>query len=173
MAFQSITSLTTQVQESTTGQQEIENQLIGIPSNNTKNFSDASEGAINFIADYGTKISGTGDFSKFSGLSVLVNSIRTLLITPVGSYPFDPTYGSNLYKKVFEPADAITEDEIRTEVVDKILEYDERITITNVSTEFFSNLKGFRINLTIQRDRSEVATSVDITENIGFSLEEG
>lgn len=148
------------------------NSQSGIPANTTKTYNQTNIGTSNTFTDYTSNLAPGGDFLKITGTSVFVNSIKNLLMTPTGSYIFDPTYGSDLYKKVFDPADEETVEDIKIEVIDKIKTYDNRIQITDVITEFFSNKKGFRVNVTIQ---SAVATeiSVDITEDMGFSLEEG
>lgn len=148
-------------------------EITGIPANTTRRYVQSRVGTYNVYTDYTSSLAPEGDFLKIGGTSVLITSIRNLLLTPIGSYPFDPTYGSDLYKKVFEPADQFTEEEIKTEVVDRIRQYDNRIRITDVTTEFYSNKKGFRINVMIKNNAVVTNVSVDITENVGFSIEEG
>lgn len=147
--------------------------IKGIFSNTTRRFKNQVEGSTDNVVDFISNISPTGDFKKVTGLEVYITSIRNLLNTPRGSYPFDPEYGSDLHKKVFEPSDEITEEEIRFEVIDKIREFDDRIRIVDVQTEFFSNRKGYRLNITIQRNNRQASTRLTFTEQTGFILEDG
>jgi len=163
MAYTPITTSTTSSSDS--------NQ--GIPANTPKRYVQASIGISGVFTDYASHMAPEGDFLKIVDTSVLINSIRNLLLTPTGSYPFDPEYGSDLYKKVFDPADDQTAEEIKFEVVDKIRIYDHRVQISEVITEFFSNKKGFRLNISIQTQATISNLSLDITEDLGFSLEEG
>lgn len=168
-----ITSLNTQVEDSSAGQAAAEAARVNIPSNTFRQFLDSVEGASNFYSDYTTKITGIGDYEKIASLDVLVLSIRNLLITPRGSYPFDPEYGSDLYKKVFDPADSITAAEIREEVVTRIQQYDPRIEIESVETEFFTNMKGYRLSIFIKKDSDMRLTRFEFNDESAFALEEG
>ena len=78
-------------------------------------------------------IDSNGDFKEITGKDAIIQSIRNLLMTPLGFYPFDPTYGSLLYKQLFELNDTITEESIRYEVKDRIEEFDSRVVVENVN----------------------------------------
>ena len=148
--------------------------VTSVQSNTLKKFTDKISGASKIYCDYLDKLSPTGDFQKIYGMRVLINSLRNLLMTPLGSYPFDPSYGSLLYKKVFEIADSITEQEIIFEVTDRIKQVDDRIVIKDVNVSFFTDGKGYRVSVTIQKDRNLATTQIDFTEKeVGFALEEG
>jgi phage baseplate assembly protein W len=144
----------------------------GIISNTERRFQQSTVGGAPGAFDYLDRNAPDGDFRRIQGFAVLINSIRNLLSTPRGSYPFDPEYGSDLYKKVFEPADSTAEEEIRFEVIDRIKLYDDRVIIQEVKTEFFNNRKGYRINVTIIKDRTQISTSLDFLENSAFVLQE-
>ena len=88
------------------------------------------------IYDYNFVIGGTCDLTRLSGINVLINSLRNLLLTPLGYYPFDPEYGSLLYKKLFEPSDDTTKDEIEYEIRDRVSMYENRVKIINVDCQF-------------------------------------
>jgi phage baseplate assembly protein W len=144
----------------------------GIIANTEHTFNQSTLGGSGTPFDYIDRNAPDGDFRRIAGVAVLVNSIRNLLSTPRGSYPFDPEYGSNLYQMVFEPADRTTEESIKFETVDRIKFYDDRVKITQVNTEFFNNQKGYRINITIEKDRVQAITSLDFLENSAFVLQE-
>lgn len=150
----------------------VEESHDGIPSNTSKVFETGVIGTGQSLVDFSDIVSPSGDFKKLSGIKVVINSLRNLLATPLGSYPFDPEYGSELYKQLFEPADEITAEEIKHTVIDNARQFDDRIEITNVDTAFFSNRKGFRISVTIKRADIDEKIDIDITEQeSAFELE--
>ena len=143
-----------------------------IKSNSLTQFNNSVAGIVDFENDYKSKITPAGDFEKVYGIHCLLNSLRNLLLTPLGTYFFDPSYGSELYKKVFEQADDITQQEIIYEVSDRVKQFDPRIRITKVDVSFFSDQKGFRVNVYIQNNNRNEKTTIDFSEDeVGFSLE--
>ncbi len=115
-------------------------------------FQNEIDGQANQIYDYAPVIDSTGDLKRLRGIDVAIISIRTLLLTPLGHYPFDPEYGSLLYKKLFEPSDQITKDEIDYEVRDRVRMYEDRVNVTNVESHFTSDRKTVVVNVDIERD---------------------
>lgn len=114
-------------------------------------------GNSNQIYDYFPVIGPNGDFKMISGIDVLINALRNLLLTPLGQYPFDPNFGSLLYKQVFEPHDNITLTNIKFECEQRIKRYFPKIQIIDVS--LFSNksstgeTKSVRVDISIKRNR--------------------
>lgn len=149
-----------------------ETAVTGIPANTYRRFLQEVEATATIDIDYSSKMAPGGDFTKTIGIVALINSIKNLLITPLGSYPFDPTYGSLLYEKVFSLADAQTEREIKFEAVSRIKQFDDRVQVMDVKTEWFNDKKGYRVSVFIKKNDKEIAVKVDITEDVGFSLGE-
>jgi phage baseplate assembly protein W len=115
-------------------------------------FNSQIVGKSNEIYDYSPNIDGSGDFTRLSGIDVLINSIRNLLLTPLGYYPFDPEYGSKLYKMLFEPSDKITQQEIEYEVKNRVQRYDKRIDIQTVQFSWSTDKKTVSVNVVILRN---------------------
>jgi len=90
----------------------------------------------------------TGDFGEVVGIDTIVQSIKRVLLTAKRSYPFDPEFGSDLYKLIFEPADNITLQAVENEVRSAIMYYKSDATIS-FNVKFFSNQKGFSVNILI------------------------
>ncbi len=114
-----------------------------------KKFLDNIVGIQNKYVDYTDEISSSGDFKKIENVNVIIKSLINFLLTPLKTYPFDPTYGSELYKQVFELHIPETEEKIKNEVKNKIKQFDPRINIEDVELEYFDSLKGYRLNITI------------------------
>jgi len=142
-----------------------------IQSNTESNFNNNILGKHNFILDFIPFIGPTGDFEKVKDINVYLNSLKNLLLTPLGTYVFDPTYGSELYKKIFEPADNITKQEIIYEIKNRVEQFDNRINITNIEILFYTDRRGFVVNVTILKDDVQVQINLNIRDT-SFSLDE-
>ena len=115
------------------------------------------------LADYLSKIAPVGDFKRINEVEVIVSSWSNILVTPKRSYQFDPDYGSNLYKLVFEPADEKTKERIINESVDVIRLYDDRAIIEDVQVVFSENQKSFSITMSVdyKGERGEIEVVID------------
>jgi len=122
-------------------------------------------GATGRFADFTDVISPIGDFTRSTGLNVILKSWYNLLITPTRTVDHDPEYGSDLYKLVFAPADDDTKQEILDEVVGKIQFYDNRAKIKSASVSFLQNKKGFVLNILAEYkgETGEIKATIDQT----------
>ncbi len=136
-----------------------------------KKFEDTIKGNADEIYDFKDKIAPNGDFEKVQGINALILSLRTLLLTPLESYPFDPTFGSLLYRKVWELHVPETRDAIEYEVHDRVMAFDDRIIIEYVEVVYFSNLKGYRISLQISYEGKSAETDLEFDQQHGIGLE--
>jgi phage baseplate assembly protein W len=142
-----------------------------MPTNNLKIFEDSVKGKSGAYLDFAEVLYATGDFKKLTGINVLIKSIRNLLITPIGSYPWDPDYGSNLYKKVWEPLDNISQQEIYREVYDRIKMYDDRVGIESVDISKLNDNKGYQVSLVIKYEGEKIDIDIQFHKQHGMGLE--
>lgn len=140
-------------------------------SNTLKKFEENVKGKSGLAYDYLDRIESAGDFARIEGVNVIINSLRNLLITPVGSYPFNSEYGSELYKKVFEPLDDQSQEEIEYEVKDRISLYDNRIAVENVIITNLSDNKGVTISVFIKKGDESGEVTLDFSNLPTFGLE--
>lgn len=133
-----------------------------------KRFNQTVAGSRNEITDYVSVVAPVGDFKRIEGIEVILNSWNNILLTPKRSYIFDPEYGSNLYKLVFEPADAVTQQKINQEVINTIQRYDERATIKDVQISFLPNNKGFQVNIDVEYKGDTSNLKVVIDQSLYF-----
>ncbi len=134
-------------------------------ASNLKKFNRNVLGASNKIFDYMPDISPSGDVKRLSEIDVIINSWKNILLTPVGSYDHNPEYGSILYQLLFEPADNITIDKIKTELESKLMLYDDRAKIMSTDVKYISsNKKGFNIDIDVLYKGNQKNMSVSITE---------
>lgn len=122
-------------------------------------------GQSKLIKDYGPVISGIGDFRYITGLDVVLNSIRQLFLLPKGHYPFDPEFGSDLYRKIFEMGDEISIEQIRKEVFDTVRLYEDRANINDVRIKMDRQRKVVHVELDIIKGDLKSTLSLPITGN--------
>lgn len=70
---------------------------------------------------------GSGDYSLQVGLLNLVQSLQRRLLTRKGELPYHPEYGSNIFRHIGQPLDALRLAAIRHEVRQTLLD-DPRVT---------------------------------------------
>lgn len=62
------------------------------------------------------------------------NSIRNILLTPIGSLPGRPDFGSRINNLLFEQNDAAIKDLVDDYVIEALTKWEPRITITDIRT---------------------------------------
>lgn len=123
--------------------------------------------------DFSPWFSPNGDFEKQTGINVLILSLRNILLTPRGTYPFDPDRGSLLHEYVFEPLTEETKTRIEDEIENRIVEMDPRIELDDLNIFHLKNSKGFRIELQLSLEEETKNTTIDINDKyLGFMLKE-
>jgi len=133
-------------------------------------FNKLSIGSNDKISDYIPRIYASGDFQRVEELNVILTSWNNILMTPKRTYTWDPEYGSNLYKLIFEPINDFTAGKIRNETIGSITRYDSRAQIDNVEVSFLSQYKGFSIDIFVDYKESNGRLSATIDENLYFNF---
>jgi len=131
-------------------------------------FKTAVIGSESKLADYRSTISSNGDFTRIENLNVILNSWNNILTTPRRTYMFDPEYGSNLYKLVFEPSDDKTIEQIVKEVVSSLRKYDDRARINDISVSFLPNKKGFIVSVDVEYEGETGQLEAVIDQDLYF-----
>ena len=123
------------------------------------------------IYDYLSKITAKGDFKRIRDIDVIINSWNNILITPRRTYLFDPEYGSDLHKMVFEPADDVTVDRIKQEVQQQLMKYDDRATIEKMEVLVKPNGKGFIINILADYEGEQETLTISFDDSTVVRVE--
>ena len=140
-------------------------------ANTLKKFEGSVRGKGGVAYDYLDRVDSAGDFSRIEGINVIINSLRNLLITPLESYPFNPEYGSKLYKKVWEPLDQQSQEDIEYEVKDRVALHDSRIRVTSVLISPLSDNKGVTVTVFIKKGDESGEVTLDFSNLPTFGLE--
>jgi len=118
------------------------------------------------ISDYVSVIDSSGDFKRINDINVILNSWKNILLTPKRTYDHDPEFGCGIHEFLFEPTDVKTEEKIKNEIMKQISKYDNRATIKEIKIIFYSNKKGFIINLTVEYKKQQETMKIKIDESI-------
>jgi phage baseplate assembly protein W len=135
-----------------------------------KRFNQTVSGSNSKIGDYKSKIEARGDFRRIEDLEVIINSWNNILITPRRSYQYDPAYGSDLYKLVFEPGDDITAQRIEDEVINTLIKYDDRASLTDITVLFYEDRKAFMVSAVVTYDGDSADLQVIFDDTTYFKF---
>lgn len=75
------------------------------------------------------------------------NAIRNILLTPLGSLPGKPTFGSNLYKLVFSQMDHTTEDLAKRFIKEALRTWEPRLIIRTIIIKEISEFNKMIITI--------------------------
>jgi len=117
------------------------------------------------IRDIVPLISPNADLSEVTDIDAIIQSLINILLTPRGSYIFDPEYGSELYKYVFEPCDENTESAIKSEINSSLMRYENRASISP-QVVFLKDHKGFCVTLVVNYKDRKKSVNIFVDEDI-------
>jgi len=87
------------------------------------------------------------DINKLTDERAVVNSIKNLVSTNHYEKPFNPSFGSNLRRLLFENTDKFTASLIEREIVEVIRNYEPRATVSSVIVSPRVDENGFNVQL--------------------------
>ena len=117
------------------------------------------------INDFVATISSSGDFKKIRNIDVILASWTNILLTPKGSYIFDPEYGSNLHLMLFDPVDDTTIDRIKTEIEDSLMTYDDRARIESINVQLSPDSKRLQVDILVSYEGETKELSIPFSED--------
>jgi phage baseplate assembly protein W len=112
-----------------------------------------------------------GYFSKESGVTLVRNNLRQLLLTTKGERVMLPDFGTNLKYFLFEPLDKFTVQNIRDDILLAINKYAPGVKVVSLrvypsQSISMEGLQGLYINLTVQVEELNQQT-LDVNVEIG------
>ena len=108
----------------------------------------------------------TGDIAKKKDVEAIKQSCLNILKTNRGEKPFDPSFGTDIRKQLFENFDPLIKESLKEEIDLALTLLEPRVKVLTVDVEDLSsrNALEFRIEVEIQ------SAEPTITE-IGFVIE--
>lgn len=108
--------------------------------------------------------SDASDIATISGMENLYQAIQDRLLTPMGSLPLHPTYGSRLHTLIGKGSNTIVKMLVKMMVVES-LQYEQRIAlIQNIDVSFSRTSQTMYISVEII---SVYSTQIDIQLQVG------
>jgi phage baseplate assembly protein W len=108
----------------------------------------------------------TNDLIALKNISAITRSVRNIIFTHPGEKPFDPEFGSQVSRMLFENADPINSIRMKREIEYCINRYEPRVLLTSVvvTPNYDSNSFDIGINYNI--------IGIDVpTQNLEFVLQ--
>jgi phage baseplate assembly protein W len=100
------------------------------------------------------------DVSKNLDQVAVIYSIKNLILTNHYEKPFNPDYGSNVRKLLFETIDIITANALENEIQETIKNFEPRVSILGISVFPDIDANGFRVDLQFSIINQTEAVSV-------------
>ena len=94
--------------------------------------------------------------------AAIKNAVKNLLISNFYERPFQDDLGANLRGLLYEPADIITEIELRDDIREVLTKYEPRITVTNIVIRDNSQANEYGITVNFNIKEYDSADSVEI-----------
>lgn len=94
------------------------------------------------------QLNDRGDFQELDYIDSIFKKIEILLLTPKNTHPFDPEYGNNLLRLLFDIHDDTTLENIENEIkelvseitTDAMVELDTKFTVNSNRNGFVSKI---------------------------------
>lgn len=87
------------------------------------------------------------DINKNLDQVAVINAIKNLVLTNHYEKPFNPDYGSNIRKLLFETVDIVTASAIEREIQQTIENYEPRVNLISVSVIPDPDNNGFNVQM--------------------------
>ena len=89
----------------------------------------------------------TDDLIALKNATAIARSIRNIILTSPGEKLFDPDFGSNVSKLLFENMDDVSAISIRDEIENSINNYEPRVALIDVETNPNYDNNSFDVKL--------------------------
>lgn len=106
--------------------------------------------------DWQYKLNSIGEIAQ--GVEDINQCIAIILLTPKGSVPLRPTFGSDIYKYLDYPTNSIKANIIR-ESVDAIEKWETRINIDSATVEIDTNQIKIKIQWSLKSSNNTKGTT--------------
>lgn len=90
----------------------------------------------------------SGDVLLATDVEAIKNSIKNIVLTPIGTRPFKPEFGSSVTALLFELVDGATSAAIETEIKKSITRWEPRVSDLFVRAEDRAERNAYNITLT-------------------------
>jgi len=97
----------------------------------------------------------TGDVMIASDIDAIKNSVKNIVLTEIGTRPFNPEFGTQVTNLLFENIDLITQRQITTEIENGIRKFEPRITNFNIKVTANHDANSYDVSIFFQTQYSQ------------------
>ena len=106
----------------------------------------------------------TGDIALKREVQSVKQSVLNILLTNRGERPFDPEFGSDIRKQLFENFDPITEQLLSDQIRSALRNYEPRVRVLNIDIDGQPDRNSLDISVEVEIQSPErTVTSVDFS----------
>ena len=87
------------------------------------------------------------DVNKLVAERAVINSIKNIVLTAHYEKPFNPDFGSNIRRLLFENLDTLTASAIEREIAETIRNYEPRVNLLETIARADFDNNGFKVDL--------------------------
>ncbi len=87
------------------------------------------------------------DVNKLVAERAVINSIKNIVLTAHYEKPFNPDFGSNIRRLLFENLDTLTASAIEREIAETITNYEPRVNLLETIARADFDNNGFKVDL--------------------------
>lgn len=96
------------------------------------------------------------------------NSIRNIILTPRGTLPGKPKFGSDIHKIIFSPLDALTETMAKNYIKEALSEFETRIDVDDIQIKKIEEFN--KIVITVRFSYVDLSYSDNTTESVSITV---
>lgn len=102
-------------------------------------------------------------------VEAIKNSLKNILLTPKGSLPGRPEFGSNLFKVTFDHINTLTKTVVKNVAMEAIREFDKRIFVKDIIVKQVQEFNKIIIDI-FYRYKDTRFTTEEINDSISISI---
>lgn len=88
------------------------------------------------------------DVNKLINENAIINAVKNIILTNHYEKPFNPDYGSNVRKLLFENFDIVTTSALQNEITQCLTNFEPRINVLNVTVSENIDANAFDVTIT-------------------------
>jgi phage baseplate assembly protein W len=111
---------------------------------------------------YQPKLAHNGDVNVVENLVAVKQSIMTIFNTPKGSRLFEPDFGMDVRRYLFEPLDGRSSSDLKEEVSTSINRFEPRVTVLGITIGELSDVNGYSIEVRYRFNEVNATDSVTV-----------
>lgn len=87
------------------------------------------------------------DVNKLVAERAVINSIKNIVMTAHYEKPFNPDFGSNIRRLLFENLDTLTASAIEREIAESVRNYEPRVNLLETTAKADFDNNGFKVEM--------------------------